>query len=113
MPEREQRVTGEREDVFGSMAPAINIHGITASTATPAALITPDTLTHHAASSAAYQSAGEFSLQALDGHLDWMADAAANSSVTLYQPTDANARLTSAITKQYNTIKRLLGDLKL
>ena len=42
-----------------------------------------------------------------------MADAAANSGVTLPQLTDANACLTSATTKQYNTITRLLGDLRL
>ena len=111
--EREQRATGERGDDFGSAAAAINIHGITASTATPGALLTPDTLAHHTASAAAYQPAGEFALQALDIHLDQMSDAATNSGVTLHQLTNASARLTSATTKQYNTITRLLGDLKL
>ena len=66
---RKQRATGERGGVFGSAATAINIHSITASMATPGALLTPDTLAHHAASAAAYQPAGEFSLQALDVHL--------------------------------------------
>ena len=99
---------GERGDVFGSAAAASNIHGITASTEKPGALITPNTLAHHAASAAAYQPDGEFSLQPINGHLDRMADAVTNSSVTLNQLTDANARLTSATTKQYDTITRLL-----
>ena len=42
-----------------------------------------------------------------------MADAATNSGFNLHQITDANARLTSATTKQYDAITRLLGDLKL
>ena len=42
-----------------------------------------------------------------------MADATTNSGATLHQLTDANARLTSATTKKYDTITRLLGDLKL
>ena len=111
--EREQSATGERGDVFGSAAADINIHGITASTATPGGLLTPDTLAHHTALAAAYQPAREFDLQALNGHLDRMSNAATNSGVTLYQLNDANVRLTSATTKQYNTIARLLGDLKL
>ena len=110
--ERRQHVTGERGDVFGSAATAINIHGIIASTATPGALLTPNTLAHYAASAAAYQPAREFALQVLDSHLNRMADAATNSGVTLHQLTDSNARPTSATTKQYNTITRLLGDLK-
>ena len=57
-PECKQRTTGERGDVFGSVAAAINIHGIIASTATPGALITPDTLAHHAVLATAYQPAG-------------------------------------------------------
>ena len=72
MLEREQRATLERGDVFGSAAAAITIRGITTTTATPGALLTPDTLAYHAASAAAYQPAGEFALQALDGHLDRM-----------------------------------------
>ena len=104
---------GKRGGVFGSTAAFINIHGITASTATPDALLTPDTLAHNAASAAAYQPAGEFTLQALDGHLDRMADATTNCGLTLHQLTNANVRLTSATTKQYDAITRLLGDLKL
>ena len=42
-----------------------------------------------------------------------MADATTNSGATLHQLTDTNARLTSATTKKYDTITRLLGDLKL
>ena len=99
--------------VFNSAAAAINIHGITASTATLGALLTPDTLAHHAASAAAYQPAGEFALQVLDAHLNQMADAATNSGLTLHKLTNANARLSSATTKQYYTITILLGDLKL
>ena len=99
--------------VFGSAAASINIHGITTSTATPGALLTPDTLAHHAASAAAYQPSGEFALQVLDGHLDQMADAATNSGLALHKLTNVNARLSSATTKQYDTITRLLGDLKL
>ena len=91
----------------------MNIHGITASTAKPGALLTPNTLAHHADLAAAYQPAGEFTLQALDGHLGRMANATTNSGLTLYQPTDANARLTSTTNKQYNAITRLIGDLKL
>ena len=68
--ERKQCAEGERGDVFGSTAAAITIHGITATTATPGALLTPNTLAYHVASAAAYQPAREFALQALDGHLD-------------------------------------------
>ena len=111
--EREQRATGERGDVFGSAVADININGITSSTSTPGSLRTPDTLAQHAASASAYQPTREFALQALNGNLDPIADAATNSDTTLHQLTDANAGLTSATTKQYDTITRLLGDLKL
>ena len=57
--ESKHRATGERGDVFVSAAAAITIHGITTTTATPGALITPNILAHHAASEAAYQPAGE------------------------------------------------------
>ena len=80
---------------------------------TPGALLTPDTLSHHAASAATYQPAREFALQALKVHLNRMADAVTNSGVTLHHLTDANARLTSAATNKYDTITRLPGDLKL
>ena len=111
--EREQRATGEREDFFVSAAVAITIHGITATTATPSALLTPDTLAHHAGSAAAYQPAGEFALQVVDSHLDRMDDVATNSGLTLHQITDANTRLASATTKQYDAKTKLLADLKL
>ena len=91
----------ERGGVFGSAAAAITTHGITAATATSGALITPDTLTFHAALATATTPARDFSLQSLDGHLGWMADGAINSIFTLFQLTDANACLTSTTSKQY------------
>ena len=109
----EQHTRGERGDVFDSVAVEISIHCITATTTIPGALLTPDTLAHHATLAVAYKPAGEFALQALDGHLDQMADAATNSGLTLYQLTNANARLTSTTTKQYEAIKKLLSELKL
>ena len=111
--ERKQRAAGERRDVFSSAATAIPIHGITATTANPGALLTPDTLAHHAASADANKPAGEFALQALDGHLNWMADAAMNSDLTLQQLTNANAHITSNTTKKYDAIKKVLSELKL
>ena len=71
--EREQRATGERGDVFGRAAATITSHGITAATATVGALITPNTLAFHAASTTATTPTGDFALQALDSHLDRMA----------------------------------------
>ena len=44
--------------------------------------------------------ASDLALQALDGHLDQMADAATNSGLTLSQLTDANARLAAATSTQ-------------
>ena len=111
--ERKQRVTGERGDVFGSAAAAIDIHGITDTTETLGALLTPDTFAHHAALVAAYQPAGEFALQALHGHLDRMANAATNIGLTLHQITNTNARLASATTNQYDAITKLLSEIKL
>ena len=111
--ERKQRATGERGDVFRSAAAEVSIHSITDTTATPDALLTPDTLAHHADSLGAYQSAGEFALQALNGHHDWMADAATNSGLTLHHLTNANACLASATTNQYNAITKLLLEIKL
>ena len=83
--ECEQRATGERGDVLGSAAATISIHGITAATATPGALLTPDSLAFHAASGTATTPASDFALQALNGHLDRMADVATNSGLTLFQ----------------------------
>ena len=42
-----------------------------------------------------------------------MDDAATNSVLTLFQLTDDNARLAVATSKQYETIKKLLTDIKL
>ena len=111
--EREQRAAGERGGVFRSAAAAISIHGITAATTTPGALLTPDLLAFHAASETATTLAGDFSLQDLDGHLDRMAIAVTNSGLTLFQLTNANARLTSRTCKQYEAIKKLLTEIKL
>ena len=111
--EREQRATGERGGVFGSAAAAVSIHGITAATATPGALITPDALAFHTASETSTTPAGDFALQALNGHLDRMADAATNSGITLSQLTDTNARLAATTSTQYQNIKKLLTDIKL
>ena len=41
-----------------------------------------------------------------------MADAATNSGTTLSQLTDANARLASATSSQYQKIKKILTDNK-
>ena len=51
--------------------------------------------------------------KSLDGHLDQMSDAATNSSLTLFHITDANARLDATTSNQYETIKKLLTDIKL
>ena len=56
--------------------------------------------------------ANNLALQALDGHLNRMADATTNSVTTLLQLTDANARLVSATSMQYQTIKKLLTQIK-
>ena len=69
-------------------------------------------IAHHAALAAAYQPAGEFALQALDGHLDRMDNTAMNSGLTLHQLANSNARLAFATTKQYNAIKKLLSEIK-
>ena len=42
-----------------------------------------------------------------------MSDAATNSGLTLLQLTDANARLATATSMQYQTIKKLLTEIKL
>ena len=54
----------------------------------------------------------DLALQALDGHLDRMVDAATNSGTTLSQLTEANSRLASTTSSQYQTIKKLLTDIK-
>ena len=110
-PKHEQQATGERGDVFGSAAAVISIHGITGATATPGAPITPSALAFHAASGTSTTPAGDFALQALDGHLDRMADNATNSGLTLSQLTDANARLATTTSTKYQTIKKLLTDI--
>ena len=103
--EREQRATGERGDVFGSASAATALHGITDATAEPGVHTSPDTLAFHAASGPSSPHTNDLALQALGFHLDRMADAATNSGTTLSQLTDANARLASATSSQYQTIK--------
>ena len=109
---RKQRATGERGDVFGSAAAANTIHGITAATAKPGDLTLPKALAFHEASGTSSSTAINIGLQALNGHIDRMADAATNSGLTLSQLTDANARLASVTSIQYQTIKNLLTDIK-
>ena len=64
MLEREQRATGDQGDVFVSAAAAISIHGITAATANPGALNTPDALAFHAASGTSTSPASNLALAA-------------------------------------------------
>ena len=111
--ECEQRATREWREIFSSAAAVISIHGITATPATLGDLLMPDSLAFHAASGTATTPAGDFALQALDGHLDRMADDATNSGLTLFQLTDANAHLAATTYKQYETIKKLLTDIKI
>ena len=110
--EREQRATGERGDVFGSASAATALHGITDATARPVVLTSPDALAFHAASGPSSLHASNLALQALDGHLNRMADAATNNWTTLSQLSDANGRLASATSSQYQTILKLLTDIK-
>ena len=110
--EREQRATGERGDVFCSASAATALHGITDTTAQPVVHTSPDALAFHAASGPSTH-ANNFALQALDGHLDRMADTTTNSGTTLSQLTEANARLASATSSQYQTTKKLLTDIKI
>ena len=110
--EREQRATGERGNVFGSASAATALHGITNATARPGVHTSPDALSFHAASGPSYPHASDLALQALDGHIYRMADAATNSRTTLLQLTDSNTRLASATSSQYQTIKKLLTDIK-
>ena len=42
-----------------------------------------------------------------------MADTGTNSGLTIFQLTDANARLTATTSKQYEAIKKLLTKIKL
>ena len=110
--EREQRATGEQGDVFGSAEAAISIHGITNATATPGDLIMPYALTFHTALGISTSPTRDLALQALDGHLDRMSNAATNSGLTLSQLTDANARLAAANSTQYQTTKKLITGIK-
>ena len=79
----EQQATGERRGVFGSAVAAISIHSITAATAKLVAHTTPDALAFHGASGTSSSPASDLALQALDGHFDWMDDAATNSGLTM------------------------------
>ena len=67
----------------------------------PGALLTPDTLEFHAASATTTTPAGDFALQAIDGHINRMANAATNSGLTLFKLSDTNACLTATTSKQY------------
>ena len=111
--EREQRAKRERGDFFGRAASAISIHSITAATTKPGALSKPDALIFHARTGTSTSPASDLALQALDGHLDQMAAADNNIGLTMSQLTDANARLSAATSMQYQTIKKLLTDIKL
>ena len=93
---RDQWATGERGNVFGSASAATALHGITNATSQPGVHTSPDALAFHAASGPSSLHASNLALQALDGHLDWMADATTNSGTTLSQLTDASTRLASA-----------------
>ena len=83
--EREQQATGKQGDVFGSASAATTLHGITDATARPGVHTSPNALTFHAASGPSSSPASDLALQALDGHLERMADAATNSRLTLLQ----------------------------
>ena len=104
MLEREQRATGERGDVFGSASDATALHGITDATARPGVHTSPNALAFHAALGPSSPHASDVALQALEGHLNRMANATTNSGTTLSQLTDANARLASATSSQYQKI---------
>ena len=109
--EREQRVTGERGDVFDSASAATALHVITDATVRPGVHTSLDALIFHAALGP-LSHANNFEIQVLDGHLDRKADAATDSCTTLSQLTEANAHLASATSSQYQTIKKLLTDIK-
>ena len=111
--EREQRATGERGDVFSSASAATALHGITDATARPGTHTSPDTLTFHAASGLSSSPASDLALQALDSHLDRIADAATNRGLMLSQLTDTNTRLDSATSTQDQAIKKLLTEIKI
>ena len=110
--ECEQRATGERGNVFGSTSAATALHGITDATVRPGTHTSRNTLAFHAASGPPFSPARILALQALDGHLNRMADAATNSGTTILQLTDAYARLASATPLQYQAIKKLLTEIK-
>ena len=109
---REQRSTRERGDVFGSASATTALHGIIDATARPGVHTSPNALAFHAASGPS-SHANDLALQALDGHLNRMADAATNSGTTLSHITKVNACLASATSSQYQTIKKLLTDIKI
>ena len=110
--EREQRATEEQGGVFGSASAVTALHGITNATVRPGVHTSPNALAFHAASGPSSPHASNLLLQALDGHLDRMANAATNSGTTLSQITDANARLASATSSKYQRIKKTLTDIK-
>ena len=109
---RELRATRERGEVFSSASAATALHGITDATTRPGVHTSPNALAFHAALGPSSPHASNLALQALDGHLDRMADAATNSRTTLLQLTESNARLASATSSQYQTIKKILTDNK-
>ena len=99
------------ETFSGGASAATALHGITDATAQPGVHTSPDALAFHAASGPSSHT-NNLALQDLDVHLNRMDDAATNSGTTLSQLTDANARLASATSLQYQTIKKLLTDIK-
>ena len=94
----------------GSASASTAIHGITYATARPGIHTSPGALAFHAAAGTSSSPASDLALQSLDGHLNRMADAATNSGLTLSQLTDANTRLASATSTQYQAIKKLLTN---
>ena len=52
-------------------------------------------------------------MQALDGHLDRMADATTNIGTALAHLAESNSCLASATSSQYQNIKKLLNDIKI
>ena len=87
-------------DVFGSASAATALHGITDATARPGTHTSTNALAFHAASGPSSLPASDLALQALDSHLDRMAETATNSRLTLSQLTDSNTGLASATSTQ-------------
>ena len=102
--EHEQQANVEWGDVFGNASAATALHGITNATARPGVHTYPDALAFHAASGPSSLHANDLALQALDSHLDRMADVTTNSRTTLSQLTDASACIASATSSQNQTI---------